>query len=131
MDKKKILLIDDEPDLCFLVKRGLEDTGEFTVQTSSSGAKGIDLARKEKPDLVLLDVMMPDMQGDAVAERLAEYAETRDIPVIFLTAIVLQEEIGAGAMRIIGGRRYIAKPISKEKLALCIHEVLESSEVPV
>ncbi|MFH0827526.1 MAG: response regulator, partial [Candidatus Omnitrophota bacterium] len=76
-NKKKILLIDDEEDFCFFVKKNLENTGEFEVITAPEGKIGIDLAREEKPDAILLDIVMPKMDGTDVAEILVNDPKTK------------------------------------------------------
>jgi CheY-like chemotaxis protein len=79
-----------------------------------------ELAQKEKPDLILLDILMPEMSGSDVAEVLLENPETNKIPIIFLTAIVTKEEIGPEILRKIGGRNFIAKPITTKELVTAI-----------
>ncbi len=66
-DRKRILIVDDEEDFCFFVKGNLEHGGQFEVTTANRGEAGIRVARKELPDLILLDILMPDMKGDQVA----------------------------------------------------------------
>ena len=124
-EKKRILLIDDEKDLCFFLKANLENTGEFDVLVSTRGDKGIELAQREKPDLILLDILMPGMSGDEVAEILLENPATAKIPIIFLTAMVTKEEIGDVALKKRGGRNFMAKPITTEEIVGAIKKVLE------
>ena len=124
-EKKKILLIDDEKDLCFFLKANSENTGEFDVLVSTRGDKG-ELAQREKPDLILLDILMPGMSGDEVAEILLENPATAKIPIVFLTAMVTKEEIGDVMLKKRGGRNFIAKPITTEKLVAAIKKVLET-----
>jgi len=115
-DKKKtILIIDDEEDFTFFVKLNLENTGDFVVHTSTDGKEGIEMAKTIKPDLILLDILMPAMHGTDVAERLLQTTATKDIPLIYLTAVVRKEDLEAND-GIIGGRKFIAKPISPEDL---------------
>jgi CheY-like chemotaxis protein len=121
--KKKILLIDDEEDFCFFVKGNLENTGEFDVLVASSGKEGIKLARGEKPDLILLDINMPEMSGDEVAQILSDRPETKEIPVVFLTALVTKGEVES--MASIGKRIYIAKPVTTKELVIAIREILK------
>lgn len=123
MAKKKILLIDDEEGFCSLVKLNLEKTKRFEVLTSTSGLEGIEIAKDKQPDLILLDIYMPDMEGSEVAEHLLEDATTKDIPIIFLTALVDKEtvELGGG---IIGKREFIAKPVAPKELISRIEAIL-------
>ena len=127
-DKKKILLIDDEEDFCFFVRKNLERTGEFEVMTATEGKEGINLARRENPDLILLDIVMPKMDGSGVAKVLLDDPKTRQIPLIFLTAIVTKEEIGFESIGEIGGHNFIAKPVNTERLTCCIKDVLRGRE---
>ena len=123
--KKKILLIDDEKDFCFFVKGNLESTGEFEVIATSSGKEGIKLACREKPDLILLDLNMPEMSGGEVAQNLRDRSETKKIPVIFLTALITEDEAGNENMVNIGGYNYISKPITTKKLVALIKKILK------
>ena len=121
--KTKILIIDDEEDLAFLVRLNLEKTGRFTVLTAKRGLEGVKLAKSEKPDLILLDLVMPGMDGGQVAEQLMANASTEKIPIIFLTALVNKTQVENGEGKI-GGRDYIAKPVTNEELIVRIESVL-------
>jgi adenylate cyclase len=85
LDKKKILIVDDEPELVEMLKIRLEASG-YDVISASDGEEGLKRAEKEKPDLILLDIMMPGMDGLVVLARLRNNLETNFIPVIMLTA---------------------------------------------
>ncbi|MCF8108790.1 MAG: response regulator [Desulfohalobiaceae bacterium] len=125
MDKLiRILLIDDEEDFCFFVKGNLEAGGQFKVLTVNNGSEGLESAKRIRPDLILLDMVMPDMSGDEVALELARDSELKDTPVIFLTAIVTRDETGNQNLSRIGGRYFIAKPIDTQGLIQAIHHVL-------
>jgi len=113
--KIKLLLIDDEEDFCFFVKLNLEKTGKYEVLTTTSGVNGVIMASRERPDLVLLDIIMPEMGGGQVAELLLENPKTRDIPVMFITAIASRREVQSQE-GIIGGRNFIAKPVTPDEL---------------
>jgi len=126
-DKKKILLIDDEEDFCFFVKLNLEKSGKFEVLTTTSGSKGIVMASSERPDLILLDIIMPEISGGQVAELLLESPKTKDIPVLFITAIASRREVQSQE-GIIGGRQFIAKPVTPEEIMAKINAVLERSK---
>jgi DNA-binding response OmpR family regulator len=121
--RKKVLLIDDEEDFCFFVKLNLEKTGKYEVITTTSGTTGLIMASKEHPDLVLLDIIMPDMNGGQVAGLLLDDANTKDIPVLFITAIASRSETQSQD-GIIGGRMFIAKPVTAEELEIKIDSVL-------
>jgi len=113
--KRKILFVDDEADLTLLVKLNLEKTGLYEVRVENRAKNALWAAREYKPDLVLLDVMMPDLDGGDVASQLKSDALLKDVPVIFLTATVLKEEVGDKG-KVIGGYPFIPKPFRSEVL---------------
>lgn len=115
MKKKKILIIDDENKLCEIVKKNLELTNEFEVATATNGMDGIKLTKEIKPDLILLDVIMPNMDGGQVAFQIKNNADSKDIPIIFFTATATEEE-AASNDGVIGGHPFIAKTASPEEL---------------
>ncbi|MEA3328766.1 MAG: response regulator [Candidatus Omnitrophota bacterium] len=123
MAKKKILVIDDEKDFCQLTKMNLEASGEFEVTTAISGSEGINLARKYRPDLILLDIIMPGMDGAVVADELTHDETTKDTPIVFLTAVVRKKEV-TDNKGVIGTRQFIAKPVTKEELLVKIRTLL-------
>lgn len=84
---KKILIIDDEQDFVDTTSFSLENSG-FTVLASLDGLSGIEKAKKQKPDIILLDLMMPDIDGYEIAKRLKEDKLTANIPIIVLTAVM-------------------------------------------
>jgi len=113
--KKTILIIDDEEDFCHFVKLNLEQTGNFEVLTANNGADGINMAQRYQPDLVLLDIIMPTMTGTQVAESLRNDKATKDIPIIFVTAIVKRGEVGARDYQF-GGNYFVFKPVKLDEL---------------
>jgi len=125
-DKTKILIVDDEETICSIVKLNLERTGDYEVLSATRGEDGIRLAREEKPDLVLLDIYMPEMSGPEVVERLVADPVTRDIPIVFLTGVVTAQDIEANK-GLIGGRQFIAKPITSSGLESAIRSVLKTA----
>ncbi len=128
MEKKKVLLIDDNRDFCEITRLWLHYTWKYRVVTAANGPTGIDLARKVKPDVILLDVKMPVMDGGRVAEHLMEHSSTSDIPIIFLTGLVRREEVEEGG-GFIAGRPFIAKPFHLEELTGMIETVTARSKV--
>ena len=118
----KILVIDDERDILVTVSARLT-AGGYAVVTADTGEGGFTKAVKEKPDLILLDVMLPDIDGGQVAAKLRANAVTRNIPVVFLTCIVSGKEMEGGNM--IGGNFFIAKPFKSDELLAKVQEVLE------
>lgn len=112
---KKVLIIDDEEYFCRALKKGLEMKTGFQVLTATKGAEGIRLAKTQQPDVILLDIMMPGMDGTEVAEDLLADAATLSIPIIFVTAILNEEDVKRNA-GIVGGRTFIAKPVKIDEL---------------
>lgn len=114
MATRRILVIDDEEDIREVAKVSLEIVGGWEALTAHSGAAGLVKAGSEQPDAILLDVMMPDMDGPSTFQGLRSNAATRDIPVIFLTAKVQSADrrylIGLGATSM------IAKPFDPLRL---------------
>ena len=120
MDKKKILVVDDEVAITKFIKIMLERSGRYEVQCEGEGAKAVSAARAFKPDLILLDVNLPDAQGGEISSALQEESSLRNIPIIFLTGMVSKEEVQAGLT--IGGHPAMAKPIDVERLVDCIEK---------
>lgn len=112
MVSPKILVVDDQPVNVQLLKRKLEREG-IQVVTAFTGTEALQIVAKEKPDLILLDVMMPDMDGMEVCQRLQEYEETRSIPIIFITARSSKESKLEGLA--VGAVDYITKPIDLDE----------------
>jgi CheY-like chemotaxis protein len=120
MDKRKILIIDDEEKFTKYVKLNLESTGNYEVMVASNGLSGLEAARVFKPDLILLDIMMPDMDGTEVIEQLKDDESCKNIPVVFLTAIVTKKEVDRKSN--IGGHPFIAKPVNLQNLVSSIEQ---------
>jgi DNA-binding response OmpR family regulator len=123
MDRIKVLLIDDEEEFCKALKLGLELTKKYDVLTATTGAAGLSLARKMKPDIILLDIVMPDVTGTVVAEQLRDDKAMRDIPIMFLTALLKKDEekkVGQGP----GGYRIVPKPVDLDDLAAQIESMV-------
>jgi CheY-like chemotaxis protein len=123
MSGRKILIIDDEENFCRALKKALELKTDFQVLTTTQGAEGVRLTKTKKPDVILLDIMMPGMFGTDVAEKLADDPVTSSIPIIFVTAIINQQEI-QGSNYIAGGHNFLAKPVSIDQVIKKINEVL-------
>lgn len=121
--KKKILIVDDEADLTMLVKLNLEKTGRYEVRTENRALKALAAGREFKPDLVLLDVMMPDLDGGDVLAQFKDDANLKSVPVVFLTATVLKEDL-AKQGGTIGGHPFIPKPFRAEVLLEKIEKML-------
>lgn len=109
----RILVVDDEPDLLVLLEEHLTQEG-FDVITASAGMQAISMARAERPDLILLDVMMPGVSGFDVCNILQDFPETAEIPVIFLTAVAETKRKVMGLN--LGADDYITKPFDLHEL---------------
>ncbi|MDX1824214.1 MAG: response regulator [Thiohalomonadales bacterium] len=121
--KKRILVVDDEPALTRMVKLNLERTGDYEVRTENQGSMALEAAREFKPDLILLDVMMPDMSGDEVSAQMKEDEELSKIKYVFMTAIVTKDETETMGSNI-GGNEFLAKPVKTDELIATIERVL-------
>lgn len=130
-DKKTILVVDDEEDLLDLIEYNLKKEG-FQVLKAEDGKQGLKAARKHHPDLILLDIMMPKMDGMEAMEIIRDDENLKRIPVIFLTARGDEKTEVEGLNK--GGDDYITKPISTTKLISRIKAVLrrfEETEEPI
>jgi len=127
MAKKKILVIDDMPNIVTMVKARLEASG-YEVLATSDGQQGLTYAFAEKPDLIILDIVMPAGGGYSIYTRLKMSPKTRSIPVIFLTAKDRPEDV-ARAYKL-GVQYYVKKPYKPEMLLETVKKVLETSVLP-
>jgi CheY-like chemotaxis protein len=119
MDRKKILIIDDEVSFTNLLKLNLEQLGEYQVRIENNGALGFSAAKEFVPDMIFLDIVMPEMDGADVAVQLAGDADTKKIPLVFLTAIVEKGEVDESG-HMIGGHSFLAKPVKLHEIVECI-----------
>ena len=110
MKAKRILVVDDDATVTRNLKLNLETSGGYDVFAENHAANALAAARIFRPDLVLLDIMMPGMDGGDVAERLRADPLFRETPIIFLTAIISNEDTDGHAM-LSGGETYLAKPV--------------------
>ena len=113
--KKRILVVDDEVALTRMIRLNLERTGRFVVREENQGSEALHTIRAFKPDLVFLDVMMPDMGGDEVASLINEDPELSGTRYVFLTAVVTKAETAAVGGEI-GGSLFLAKPVKIAEL---------------
>lgn len=118
----KVLLIDDEADIQVIVKMALEFTDGCRVLVAGSAADGIRLAMDEAPDVILLDAMMPKLDGYEACRQLKKDPKTQRIPIIFLTARAQQAEMERGMG--LGAAGYLTKPFDPMRLAAEIRDIL-------
>jgi len=122
--KSTIMVVDDDPELVEIVRAILEQR-EFNVMCAYSGSQALADLEKQKPDLILLDIMMPEMDGLEVLRRLKAALETSSIPVILLTALDEYEDSLTGYK--MGADYYIAKPFTKTQMMTAIDHLLNAS----
>lgn len=121
---ERILYIEDETDIQEVAKLALESVGGYTVEVCSSGEEGLERAPEFAPELILLDVMMPDMDGPATLKALRELPETADIPVVFMTAKSQAPEIKR--FKSLGALDVITKPFDPMTLSEQIRTIFEA-----
>ncbi len=118
-NKPKILIVDDEKGFTKLTKLTLSD---YEICEENNPARALETARRFQPDLILLDVVMPDFDGGDIAAQLQAEASLRKVPIIFLTAIVTEKE--TKKRQLFGGFPFISKPVTPEKLTEEIEKYL-------
>jgi two-component system OmpR family response regulator len=121
---KKVLLVDDDKDLLRIAQLSLSKVGKWSVHIATCGAEALKIAPEVRPDVIILDVMMPGMDGVATLARLRETAETAEIPVIFLTAKVQLHEVDAYIQQ--GACGVIIKPFDPMTLPDEIKRILNA-----
>ena len=122
---KSVLLVDDDESIIKTLRPVLLSHG-YAVLTATSGEDGLQIAKRQKPDLVILDVILPGMKGREVCQKLKEDSETEKIPVVFLTAKDSPEDLEAE--KEVGSAGHITKPVDVKKLVETIQNVMESEE---
>lgn len=122
---KKILLIDDEAGFTELLKMNLERAGDFEVRIVNDSTTALETARAFRPDLILLDVVMPGMDGGDVQAALQGDPSLAKVPVIMLTALVDSAELSEGAVAQSGSSIVLPKPVDLQLLLRVVGEVLE------
>ena len=124
--KIKVLAIDDQDEILQILKKNLPRMGPYEVITSLGGREGLRLAKTARPDVILLDVVMPGFSGTEVGEALQDDPVTEKIPVIFMTGLIRADEIKENAEGG-GGREYLAKPFPMTQVVAKIQKVLGRS----
>jgi two-component system OmpR family response regulator len=123
----KVLLVDDEPDIRRIGQISLEHVGHFTVVQAQSGLQALSVAAEERPDVILLDVMMPELDGPGTFARLRDNPLTAGIPVIFMTAKAQPHEVAS--YRALGAAGVIAKPFDPMTLPAEVRTIVEALAV--
>lgn len=118
---KRILIVDDEPDFSELVQYRLQEE-HFDFATATNSTDALNNAWDQPPDLILLDLLLPDLDGLSVCEIFARHPATQHIPVIMITAV--GSEVTRFSAEVAGARHFFAKPVDFEKLKNCIRSLL-------
>ena len=126
MDKKKILIVDDEQDVLSVLEEGLGEQG-YSVIAADNGEDGLALAKSERPNVILLDMLMPGMYGGVVAARLKETPETKNIPIIFLSCLYSKKEDVEKDYMLRDGV-YVSKPYKIEELVTKIKKLIREEK---
>jgi two-component system, OmpR family, response regulator len=122
--KRRILAVDDEPKITRWLRLNLEQTGEYEVREENRGSHALDAALEFRPDLILLDVLMPGIDGGELASQFRASLSFRNVPLVFLTAAVTREEVSSHG-GYVGGHPFLAKPVDMPELIKCLHSHLE------
>ena len=121
---KVILIVDDEKQVRRVVRRQLETSG-YTIIEAANGRQGVELAKTRKPDLILMDILMPGMDGYAACHIIKTNSATREIPMVMLTAV--DTEVSKDTTENMGADGYITKPFTRERLLDAIGQFLPTS----
>ena len=119
MKKTRILIVDDEPDFTWSLRLLLESSPEYVVREVNDSRKAIDAMREFDPHLILMDIMMPEMDGSELVAIMRAEKALKDIPVVYLTALVTKQEAFEPAFGV-GQRRYLPNPVKWAELVECI-----------
>jgi len=126
MNKTRIMIVDDEAPFTRLLKINLERTGDYAVQVENNPQAAFRAAAEFRPELILMDVMMPGIDGGTLASTFQANESFRHVPIVFLTAAVKREEVQAHH-GIIGGQPFLAKPVDLAELTSCVRQHLRVS----
>ena len=127
MNKKRILVIDDDKGLTQMVKLNLETTGNYEVCAENCSTHAVETARRFRPDVILLDYIMPGMDGGDVSSSLHADPFLRSVPIIMVTALVSNPEMSVDGTIQCGGQLMLAKPVKMANLIKCIERQLVAS----
>ena len=121
--RKRILVVDDEASITRLLKIGLEQKVRYIVRTENEAPLAVTAAEEFQPDLILLDVMMPDLDGGQLASRFQAHPQLKSVPIVILTAAATKKEVYARGGRV-GGLPFLAKPVNLAEVVACIEQEL-------
>ena len=118
---KKILLVDDEKDFLLIIGEVLNDAG-FQVVTATNGSETLRSVREDRPDLVILDIVLPDIDGETIYKKLSEDPETSTIPVIFVSGVFSADE-AKREKHFLYDKQFLVKPFNREELLTKVNEI--------
>jgi DNA-binding response OmpR family regulator len=121
--KHKILVVDDDPYILMSLEFLMKKSG-YEVHVARNGTEALDIIARQIPDLILLDIMMPDVDGYAICERVKKSADWKHIKIVFLSAKTREADIKKGYD--LGASLYVSKPFSTKELVKSVKELLES-----
>ena len=119
----KVLIVDDNEQITEFVKMSLEELGGYQVSTAVNGGDGVTKVSYVEPDIIFLDVMLPDMDGPEAAALIRKLPGGHKIPIVFLTGIITPAEVEQ-TQGVIRGETYLAKPVTRPQLIDCIKNTL-------
>ena len=122
-NKKRILVVDDEVAITRMLKLNLEQTNQYVVRTENVATAAVAAAEEFHPDLAILDVMMPELDGGKLASLFQEHPKLRKVPIVFLTAAATKREVASHGGTI-GGMPFLAKPVSLPEVLGCLKNQL-------
>jgi CheY-like chemotaxis protein len=122
-EKKRILVVDDEASITRLLKLNLEQTKDYVVRTENDATLALAAAEEFQPDLILLDVMMPGLDGGELASCFQASPKLKEVPIVFLTAAATKAEVYARGGRV-GGLPFLAKPVEMAEVIACLKQHL-------
>ena len=127
MNKSKILIVDDDVRLARMLKSHLKHTDIYEVEIESNSADAVNHIREFIPDLVLLDIMMPGVTGDVIADEILNDGDLKNIKIVFLTGLITKQEAQSKEGQF-SGRTMLAKPVDIDELLTCLEDQLNDSE---
>ncbi len=128
-ERKRILVVDDEPSITRMLKLNLERTGDYEVATENVSRLALAAAERFQPDLMLLDVMMPGLDGGNLACQMQASPTLKTVPIVFLTAAVTREEVRE-RHGLVGGLPFLAKPVNLQEVLTCLQYHLSLPRPP-
>ncbi len=126
-EKKRVLLVDDEKSITVGVGLNLKATGNYEVETANDPREALRLAREFRPDILLLDVVMPGMDGGELRDRIRQIPGLENVPTIMITALVSNNEVSEDGVIESGDNLMLPKPVKLERLLAAIEQMLDGT----